>query len=355
MWMNRHCTSNGPHGRWGWTATPAVVVESGSVVLTLFALAFSGCASPVKKIPSAAPSRTEAEAATLAHDWRAAAARWHALFMADPSRPVEACAQAARALLELKEPESAVNLLDVGLANHPDDPDLLILRGRALVASGFRRAAETCFERAHEVDARRVDALVELGRLRIELGQESSAVKPLRKAVDANGGNFEAWRLLAKAYRGAGSPIDAYKAWVRAFELGNGSVDDLVEAAALYVEDEVPRAVPDCGERMCKWLSAALERDPQCARGHFQYGVLLEELGRRDEAVEHYRRAVEIDPGCLMALTNLAILYSTTGDERNAREMVGRALVLEPDGDRKKALQKLLDPFEPRTKTSSLP
>jgi Flp pilus assembly protein TadD len=97
---------------------------------------------------------------------------------------------------------------------------------------------------------------------------------------------------------------------------------------------------------MCSWLRTAVERDPQCVRAHFQLGVLCEELGRREEAIEHYRRAVEIDPGCLMALTNLAILYSSHGDESHAREMVDRALALEQDGNRRRALQKLLDTFE---------
>jgi tetratricopeptide (TPR) repeat protein len=323
--------------------------------LLLFLVALTSCATPHRKLPRVRPSQTEAEAATAARDWRAAAARWHALFMADPARPAEACAQAARALLELKEPESAANLLDLGLSSHPDDPDLLTLKGRALVASGFRRAAEECFEHAHAVDSRRVDALVELGRLRIDLGQESAAVVPLREAVDINGGDFETWRLLAKAHRGAGNPLEAYQSWVRAFEMGPGSADDLVEAATLYVDESVRRAHPESGDCMCKWLQSALDRDPRCTRGHFQLGVLLEEMGRRDEAIEHYRRAVEIDPGCLMALTNLAILYSSHGDERNAREMVSRALALESDGDRKKALQKLLDPFERRFKNGGTP
>jgi hypothetical protein len=39
-------------------------------------------------------------------------------------------------------------------------------------------------------------------------------------------------------------------------------------------------------------------------------------------------------------------LYSTRGEEANTREMVTRALELEQDGDRRKALLKLLEPFE---------
>jgi tetratricopeptide (TPR) repeat protein len=315
----------------------------------------SACAAPQKRMLRVLPSRTEAEAATLAGDWKAAAERWYSLYLADPGRPADACAQASRALLELRDADSAAHLIDNGLAMHEKDPDLLALKGQALVALGFRRAAEDCFERALSFDPRRIEALLALGKLRIDLGLESAAVKPLRRAVEITGGDFETWRLLARAEREAGNPRGAYESWIRAFAMGTGSVDDLVEAATLSVDESFRRAHPESGDQMFRWLHTAVERDPQCTRAHFQLGVLSEEMERREEAIEHYRRAVEIDPGCLMSLTNLAILYSSVGDEGNAREMVGRALALEQDGGRRKALQKLLEPFERKSRASETP
>ena len=316
--------------------------------LLALALTLGACASTsspnTPSIPT--PAREEAVAATRAQDWSKAASLWHALFLADPDRPAEACREASRALFQLKDSESATHLLDMGLAAHPDDPDLLILKGEALVSLGFRRAAEDCFERALRIDPRRVEALVALGRLRIDLGLESSAVEPLQRAVDLTGGDFETWRLLAKAQFESGQAPKAYQSWVKAFSMGPGTVDDLVEAATLFLDESFHRAHPEAGEQMCAWLRMAAERDPQCVRAHFHLGVVAEEMGRREEAIEHYRRAVEIDPGCLMALTNLAILYSHHGDEPNAREMVLRALALEQDGNRRRALQKLLEPFD---------
>ncbi|MFN0006496.1 MAG: tetratricopeptide repeat protein [Planctomycetota bacterium] len=319
--------------------------------LLILALSSSACGSPGRGPAVPTHSREEALAATRVEDWSQAASLWHALFLADPKRPVEACREAARALIRLEDPESAAKLLDLGLGAHPEDPELLTLKGEALVALGFRRAAEESYERALRVDPRRVDALIALGRLRIDLGLESSAVEPLQRAVDITGGNFETLRLLAKAQRESGLAPKAYASWVKAFSMGPGTVDDLVEAATLFLDDSFRKAHPESGEQMCTWLRTAAVRDPQCVRAHFQLGVLCEEMGRREEAIEHYRRAVEIDPGCLMALTNLAILYSNHGDELNAREMVVRALALEQDGNRRRALQKLLEPFEKNDET----
>ena len=56
------------------------------------------------------------------------------------------------------------------------------------------------------------------------------------------------------------------------------------------------------------WLERAIERNPNFMQGHFELGVLKEELGRKDEAIVHYRRAIELDPDFLPALSNLARL-----------------------------------------------
>jgi tetratricopeptide (TPR) repeat protein len=339
------------------SAARTVAVEFAQVLGlgAVLGVVITGCVTPQRKQPTVLPSRAEAEAATLAGDWRKAAERWYALYCADPGKPADACAEASRAFLELKDAESASNLLDAGLAAHEEEPELLELKGEALVALGFRRAAEVCFERSLAIDPRRVPALVHLGELRIELGLESSAVKPLRRAVEITGGDFQTWRLLARAERESGEPRRAFESWVRAFKMGEGSVEDLVEAATLFVDESFRRAHPEAGEQMRGWLATAIERDPQCTRAHFQLGLLAEETGKPDEAIAHYRRALEIDPSCLMSLTNLAIVYSNAGEETGARDMVARALVLEQDGTRRKALLRLLEPFDKKPKTAKNP
>lgn len=325
-------------------------IESAAHALLIAALfAFAACQSH-SSMPRAVETRSDtlpqAEAATRTGNWKMAAECWYSIFVSEDGKTVKPCAETARALLKLKDAESASNVLDRGLLKHPDDPDLNEMKGEALVALNYRRPAEDCFQKALKVDPTRVSALISLAKLRIALGYEGSAVAPLQKAIEITGGDFESYQLLARASSASGDPCGAYQAWVKAFTLGDGSVDSLVTASTLYMNDAVRRAHKDAASSCKRWLERAVERDPQCTQAHFELGVLHEELGNKEAAIKHYRRAVETDPGCLVALRNLAVLYASMGDEAKMREMVMRALPLEQDADRRRALLRLLEPLE---------
>ena len=45
--------------------------------------------------------------------------------------------------------------------------------------------------------------------------------------------------------------------------------------------------------------------DPDLAAAHSDLGIALDRKGKKDEALEHFRQAVEIDPGYVEGLCNL--------------------------------------------------
>lgn len=301
------------------------------------------------KVRPGEPDAKAAAAATQRGDWRAAAERWWAVWLAAPNGDAKACAEAARALLQVGDAESASNLLDQGLAKFPQDPELVEWKSRTLEKLGFRRAAEEYLERALQIDPDRSSALLALGRVRVDLGLEMSAVAPLRKFIGQTGGDADSYALLAHALRGSGDMSGAYQAWLRVFQLGQPKVEDLLRASSLALDPDVRAAHPEAPSTSRGWLERALGMDPMCTEAHFQLGLISHELGAYEQAIAHYRRAVETDPSCLMAITNLAILYSGAGDEAQTRQMVGRALDLEKDTERRRKLQRLLDPFEKKS------
>lgn len=316
--------------------------------LGLFAgLLLAGCGSTQTGPSRSASSDPQAAAAASGRgDWRDAADRWYAVYLADHGATVRPIVETSRALLMNKDAESANNMVNLGLRDHPDDADLLEMKADILVAMHFRRPAETYYERVLQVDPKRATALLGLGRVRLELGLSSTAVGPLQELARVRGGDYESYSMLARALKGSGDASGAFAAWKQAFAHSTSIVEDLLTASALSLDAEVQRTHPDALTTARGWLEHAISLDPQCTKGHFQLGLLAEESNAYNAAIEHYRRAAETDPACLMALTNLAVLYSGHGDEAGTREMVRRALMLEQDADRRKALLRLLEPFD---------
>ncbi|MEY2747236.1 MAG: Tetratricopeptide repeat [Planctomycetota bacterium] len=315
--------------------------------LLAFAL-LAGCGSSQKKGPRVVQTDEKSAAAASAKgEWQEAADRWYSIHLAEGGKRARPALEAARALFELKDYESAGNLAKAMLQRFPKDPDLLTLNGRILMASNYGRAAQSYLERSLKERPDHAETLLLLGQLRIELGLEAAAVEPLEAYARLTGGDYASTALLARAHAGAGAGEAAYLTWRRAFELGQPGVEDLLAAAATCIDKGVRATHPEAAESCRQWLERAIQADPNCTSAHFQLGVLSEDTGAYDAAVAHYRAAVASDPSCLGAITNLAILHAGRGSMVEAREMVQRALELEKDEARRKALLKLVEPRAP--------
>ncbi len=80
-----------------------------------------------------------------------------------------------------------------------------------------------------------------------------------------------------------------------------------------------------------KHYKRALEIDPDDAEAHYNYAILLQNLGRKKEAEKHYKRALEIDPEYAAAHYNYAILLEELGRKKEAEKHYKRALEIDPD------------------------
>jgi tetratricopeptide (TPR) repeat protein len=333
----------------GWIRLAIVPSITLGIVVSL-----SACRGD-RRAPQAGDARSVAEAATREGDWRAAASRWHDVYLSEGQNSPEPCIETARALLHLGDATSAINMVQVGLERHPDQPDLLELRSEALVALGFGRAAEECYEHLLQLQPDRVSALIGMARLRIALENEPAAVPSIRRAIEISGGDAEQFSLLANALRASNDSLGAIDAYGKLFVVRDGTLEELIAAATLCMAEPVLEVRPEARQTGVRWLKKAIDIDPQSTQAHFQLAVLHEELGATEDAIVHYRRAIETDPSCLMALTNLAIVYASLQDHERAAEIVSLALKLERDGNRRRALVRLLEPFESKQAIASQP
>ncbi|MBI5364927.1 MAG: tetratricopeptide repeat protein [Planctomycetes bacterium] len=315
------------------------------MIALLGATACKSRSSLPRTMPVTKEMRTEARQATELGKWPVAAQRWYSIFVDSGLQDRVACAETARAMMHLNDPESALRVLEQGLERHADAAELHELKGDALVQQNFRRAAEHAYETAVKLDPKSGSAWRALGRVRVDLGYEGAAVEPLQHAIDLGCDEFATRMLLARAKCGSGDPCGAFQAYVLAFQHGKGQPEQYVEASMLHLNEIVRRVHKDAAPCAQAWLEKAIELDDRFEQAHFELGVLKEDLGKQDEAIRHYRRAIEIDPAFLPALRNLALLYFARKDQANTRLWVKRALEHERDPERRKALENMLEPL----------
>ena len=74
----------------------------------------------------------------------------------------------------------------------------------------------------------------------------------------------------------------------------------------------------------------ALEINPHSAEAHLNWGILLARQGRTAEAIEHYQKALEIDPDYADADNNLGTVFLNQGRLDEAAEYCHRALEANP-------------------------
>ena len=304
----------------------------------------SGCAAARRPIYRPSPGQpvdmTCAQAAADQGDWSRAAALWNELFLRGGDDRVLACRETARALAELGDHESAQAVLELGLRRDPGHPALLEMQGDVLAQMGFRRAAEAAYVQALDADPDRAHALLELARVRIDLGREPLALEALRKRLALGAGDAETYLLRARALAACNQPEQAYDSFVKAFELGADDPFFLVSAACLSF-DERMQSSPACRQQSIEWLQLAVESDPQLTLAHFYLGVMCEEAGRLEAALAHYERAVETDPGHGPALTRLARALAALDRDERAADIAARALEHETDPGQRAFLKRL--------------
>jgi tetratricopeptide (TPR) repeat protein len=78
-------------------------------------------------------------------------------------------------------------------------------------------------------------------------------------------------------------------------------------------------------------LREALRLDPGHAEAHSNLGVALARRGRAADAIEEYRKALSLDPGQTQAYSNLGNALLQQGSVREAIEQFDQALAINPD------------------------
>jgi len=220
--------------------------------------------------------------------------------------------------IKLERIAEARRYVDEGLAAAPGDPYLLGLKGM-LVAGESPAAAESLFAKAFSAGGDTEDFLVPYALVLLNAGDAGGAVPLLEKASAAAPGDRAVRAHLAEAYDRAGRPRDAeaaYRALLAERDepaLRRGLARTLFKAGDFAGALDLYRGIEESPETM--------DRVAMC----------LHNMGRTDEALPWARRANEARPDWPQAMTNLAVILAAGGELDEARRLLERVIVLEPE------------------------
>ncbi len=193
-------------------------------------------------------------------------------------------------LLEHGDTKAATGYLDEALRLDPDNPQVLVNEGYALLHQDKLDPAIRAYERALKKTPDYVRAHYELGLALTKRGDTRLAVAQFEEAL-----------RLRPDYGDA--------------------LDDL--AIALYKQGDRDQAI-------AKW-NAALEIDPDFAKAHYNLANALSDRHDIKTAMAHWERAIEIDPNYVDAYSNLGLALKNLGQLDQAIARWQQALKIDPD------------------------
>jgi tetratricopeptide (TPR) repeat protein len=147
----------------------------------------------------------------------------------------------------------------------------------------------------------------------------SNAEATLRWAISAGRIAGETYNLLAWClykqddFKGAAAALD------KAIALDPADETNYLDGGMMLLEHHLYQAALDAAEK-------TLEVAPESYRGHRLKALVELKMGRVNDAEEHYRRAVELNPGDAQAITGLATAQLDMGNAREAEETLKKAI-----------------------------
>lgn len=133
----------------------------------------------------------------------------------------------------------------------------------------------------------------------------------------------EAWCQAGTLALARGDSVQAQQACARAVALAPNLAPGHLGLAKAWHAQQAHGAALAC-------LDRALVIDASVLDAWFERGLLLQKLGRQEEALFSYERALQLDPGCVAAHANRGNVLSDMGRTEAALKAYQRALELAP-------------------------
>jgi arylsulfatase A-like enzyme/Tfp pilus assembly protein PilF len=194
----------------------------------------------------------------------------------------------------------------------PDMPLSLVHLAFLYNEAGDHRRAVAAIRRALALNPAANDVAALAGAYLTEAGLAAEAVRLLAAYVLDPQPDIDVVLAYGVALASEGRPREALEAFTRASTLDPGSGLPLANAGTVYLMN-------GDRDRAEATFSEALRIDPTLARAHNGLGVIAAQRKEFVKAMEHWRRAVALDPHAYQTLFNLGDLLIQLGRPAEAR------------------------------------
>ncbi len=204
----------------------------------------------------------------------------------DPGSPL---AHTALALALMGSKDGAAQAkaeLEAALKTKPDHLKALVTLGQIKLAEGDPAGAvdklEVALRAGDDVAVRAA-----LGRARLQQNKPAEAVEHLQRAAQLDPKNADVLATLGQALLAAGRVEEAERALRATLQLRTDPGSEIALGLALARQKKLEAALHMFGQ--------ALSHEPYAPQALYGAGTIAEELGRRDQASDYYRRLLAIN------------------------------------------------------------
>lgn len=205
----------------------------------------------------------------------------------------------------------------------PDFLDAWTNLGHVFYLLGRSEESRACFERALAIDPDCRQAHNNLGIISLEQGNAQQARISFERAVSLDPNDARGLSNLGSALRQLGEPEAARETLEHALSLDPNCASAHHNLGHLFkTQDKLDQAL------MCFERALALDQDPNY---YCSLGVMLLDKGELQRARGLLERAIELKPDFALAYRNLGIVLDGLGKPDEAVACYNKALLLHPD------------------------
>ncbi len=277
---------------------------------------------------------------------------------------------AARQAAEEDDPALQERILLAGITACPEDAGVMQDYGELLNAQGRYERALRAFTQAVVRNPHEASTYIGMAEAARQTGQRDAAEAALNRALRIHRANADALLALARLYEDEGQAQEAlalYQELLRTFPRHPDAPRFRSRIQALQLQARTPPPEPAVESpptaptptprpdprpdpaptppaavrpapvapteppRTEAPTSAARPRNPRAAREWYNRGMTYKARGDWDNALLHFRRAIEQDDSMIAAYNELGVVFYKMGETASAMQMYRRVLDMDPN------------------------